>query len=163
MRNDLWDETIVDILEMVIPRCKELAGQLKQKIADKAMNYRPYPIYDTGKFIDGLTEKVYFDGVNVNIVITAKAEHSKYIFGGSWYGSKKPPIAPLESWIKRKRPSILDKDARRIAFALQYKIFHEGIKERPLFNEVKKDLASWMDAQIRNIEKEVEDSFRVIS
>ena len=44
------------------------------------------------------------------------------------YTNKKPPVNVLQTWVKRKTGKFLGRDRKKIAFAIQNKIFNYGIE-----------------------------------
>lgn len=54
---------------------------------------------------------------------------------GFRYTNKKPPVRFLQTWLKQKSGKFRQRDQKRIAFAIQNKIFNYGIKPTRFFTD----------------------------
>jgi len=154
--NELWNEVKVDVMQ----RLEAIAETLEGKIAHRISNYKPYPIYDTGEFLNKLEHSVTEEegALVARIWSDAKSpsgeKYTKYILGG-----KPPhfvPLKPLVAWVERKKLSWTDKSGKRLtaiqmAYIVQSKIKRVGIKERHVFREVLEEEMSWIEDQLKKI------------
>lgn len=80
----------------------------------------------TGKLIDSLEYRIKSTTTGISLGIWSE-DYGHYVNTGRKAGGKKVPIAVLIEWIKQKGIASGDKEVKGIAFAIQTKIFREGI------------------------------------
>lgn len=91
---------------------------------------------DLSRSIDSFV-KINDNSIDVDILMN---EYGKFIdrgvkgiksgrsLSGFAYKNKKPPVRFLQTWLKQKTGKFRQRNQRSIAFAIQNKIFKEGIK-----------------------------------
>jgi hypothetical protein len=151
------DDILKETKEAIIMKLGAIAEYIESKVAHRISNYSPNPIYDKGEFLNKLTHNVRDNGNIVTMLIFSNAPHAKYVVGGSIYGAKRPPLAPIQAWVKRKRLSWTDKkgnklDDKQMAFMIQANIFKNGIRERNVFQEVLTEQEDWIKKEVAKIE-----------
>lgn len=92
----------------------------KEMTASKKVN--------TGRMVRSLEAKVVFTPLSAEINVLA-AFYAGFVDRGRLRGARRVPIKPLLKWLKQRGfSSGSSKSDRSIAFAIQTKIFKEGIK-----------------------------------
>jgi len=134
-------DLVTEIRAEIKQRLEDVAERIKNRVEQKIVNYKPYPIRDTRAFLDALTYQVIDDGDYIIIKLWSNVPYTRHILGGSVYGAKMPPLAPIEAWVKRRQLSWVDKknnpmSPKQMAFIIQKKIHKNGIKPRHVFAEV---------------------------
>ena len=155
--NDLWNE----VKEKIMHRLEIIAETLEGKIAHKISNYKPYPIYDTGEFLNKLTHGVTEEDNEIVVRIWSDAKspkgekYAKFILGGRVPSDT--PLKPLVAWVERKKLNWTDKSGKKMtamqmAYLIRNKIRRVGVKERNVFQEVLNDEISWIESQLNKIQ-----------
>ena len=155
--NELWEEVKADVMQ----RLEIIAETIEGKIAHKISNYKPYPIYDTGEFLNKLTHGVTEedDEIVVRIWSDAKSpsgeKYAKFILGGRVPSDT--PLKPLVAWVERKKLNWTDKSGKKMtamqmAYLIRNKIRRVGVKERNVFQEVLNEEISWIESQLNKIQ-----------
>lgn len=80
----------------------------------------------TGTLQDSFEYKITNAGNNITLEIWSE-DYGQYVNDGRKPGARRVPIAALMDWIKAKAIASDDKEVKRIAFAIQEKIYREGI------------------------------------
>lgn len=98
----------------------------------RAINATRPPPVATGNYRNSWKVITSEDGAQ--LVNTAK--HAKFVEFGRRPG-KRPPLKPIEQWVRVKRLSSNPREIRSIAFAIARKIGREGTKPRLVLERVK--------------------------
>lgn len=92
-------------------------------IAQQIQEAKPYPAFNTGE----LLQSVAYELIPTGAILLVQAPHAPFLE----YGTRphRPPLGPLVLWAKR-RLSLDDKEAYRVARAVQHKIELHGTEPR---------------------------------
>lgn len=80
----------------------------------------------TGKLLDSFEYRIKNTGNTVSLEIWSE-DYGEYVDRGRKPGGKRVPIAALMEWIRNKAIASGDAEVKSIAFAIQEKIYREGI------------------------------------
>lgn len=111
----------------------------------------------SGKLISSLETKYIIDEKVIEVQILFE-DYGQYVDRGRRSETKRVPISALEEWIRIKGIASEDKEVRSIAFAIQRKIFKEGIPTRNSlkFSSTGKR-TDWFNDVVNENEKNIED------
>jgi len=130
-------------------------GQFLIKELSKELIFQKHQA--SGKLIDSLEYRIKNTSNGMRLEIWSE-DYGHYVNTGRKAGTKKVPIVSLVNWIKQKGIASGDKEVTSIAYAIQTKIFREGIPTSGS-KRLSARRTKWVDYTVDQTQRHIFDLF----
>ena len=109
----------------------------------------------TGKLVNSVETRVITNSLGFSLILLAE-QYGIFVDSGRRPRAKKVPVMALVEWVKTKAIARNDQEAFRVAYAIQQKIFLEGIPTRNAFKYSRNGRrVGWIDFVAQELSNEL--------